>query len=94
MTTMTTSATTTVRLPDPIRSRLEYVARATKRTRSSLMIEALEAHLERLQGEALPAETQTPRYAGLLKYRGAAARAGGRSAKEISAILRDIRGDD
>jgi len=71
---------TTVRIFEPIRMRLEHVARATKRTRSSLMIEALEAHLERLQGEAAPVESRTPRYAGLLKYQGAAARAGGRSA--------------
>jgi len=91
---MTTSATTTVRIPEPIRSRLEHVARATKRTRSSLMIEALEAHLERLQDGEATTDDQAPRYAGLLKFRGAAARAGGRSAEEIDAILRDIRGDD
>ena len=90
---MTATATTTVRLPSAIRAQLEQVARATKRSRSSLMIEAIEAHLEQLQDEAR-STAQTPRYASLMKYQGAAAKTGGRSVAEIDAILRDIRGDD
>lgn len=39
-------ATQSVRIPDGLASRLEAVAKATKRTKSSFIIEALEHYLE------------------------------------------------
>ena len=91
MDTMGSTSTTTVRLPDHIRTRLQQAAKATRRTRSSLMIEALELHLDQLQ---TPLPSGEDRYASLVRYKRSAAPSGGRSAEEISAILRDIRGDD
>ncbi len=38
--------TQSVRMPDDLASRLDEVARATKRTKSSFIIEALERYLE------------------------------------------------
>ena len=55
------------------------------------MIEALELHLDQLQ---TPLPSGEDRYASLVRYKRSAAPSGGRSAEEISAILRDIRGDD
>lgn len=39
-------ATQSVRIPDDLASRLDEVAKATKRTKSSFIIEALERYLE------------------------------------------------
>ncbi len=39
-------STQTVRLPEEIAERLESLARATKRTKTSFIIEALERHLD------------------------------------------------
>ena len=39
-------ATQSVRIPDALASRLDEVAKATKRTKSSFIIEALERYLE------------------------------------------------
>lgn len=39
-------ATQSVRIPDQLAARLEAVARATKRSKSSFIIEALERYLE------------------------------------------------
>ena len=44
--TMVHMMTQSVRLPDPIADRLEALARATRRSKSSFIVEALELYLE------------------------------------------------
>jgi len=88
-----TSPTVSLRLPDAIKKELDKIASSTRRSRSSLMLEALEVYLEDRHRRPHK-KASAKRYASLLKYQSAAAKSGGRSAAEIDAILQDIRGDD
>ena len=86
---MTSTATMTVRMPEQLQAQLEQLAKSTRRTKTSLVLEALELHIaqRKMQGQGA-----SP-YNALLRYKGAAAVAGGRSQAEIEAIIDDIRGD-
>ena len=90
MNAMPSTATMTVRLPEQVQIQLEQLAQTTRRTKTSLVLEALEYHLAKTRA---PSKHQSP-YEALMRYKGAAAISGGRSKAEIEAIMHDIRGDD
>ncbi len=73
--------TQSVRMPDDLASRLDEVAKSTKRTKSSFIIEALEAKL-RSDAEG-PDEPQEPAW---MRFAGAAPRG---VRKEIDAIVEE-----
>lgn len=90
----TTTPTVSIRVPEPIKSRLDRMAKKMRRSRSSLMIEALDRHLDVMQQEQAVADTQG-RFAEILKFKGAGAVVSKpRSVKEIDAAVRDFRGDE
>ena len=60
--TMVPMITQSVRLPDPIAERLEALAQATRRSKSSFIVEALEIYLEEREDlEAALARFRDPR---------------------------------
>ena len=59
---MVRMVTQSVRLPDPLAERLEALAKATRRSKSSFIIEALEMYLEEREDlEAALARLRDPR---------------------------------
>lgn len=86
--------TVSVRLPESTKTRLERIAKRMRRSRSSLMVEALDRHLDEIQEEYGIADTQG-RFAEIMKFKGVgAAIAGPRSVEEIDASTCDFRGDE
>ncbi len=86
-----TAAIVSLRLPDATKARLDRAAKLTRRSRSFLMKEALEAYLPTILGAPAPAKS---RLARLLAYEGAGAVGSGRTEDEIDAEVRDFRADD
>jgi predicted transcriptional regulator len=92
---MTASAPTiTVRLPDSTRKALDRIAKATRRSRSYLVKEAIERHIDEI---ALRQAREEPRQrlARLMALAGAGASLSTyKSAEEVDAAIRAIRGDE
>ena len=80
-----------IRLPDATKSQLDRAAKLTRRSRSFLMKEALDAYLPTVLGVDAPAKS---RLARLLAFEGAGAAGGGRTAAEIDREVSDFRADD
>ena len=80
-----------LRLPDATKGQLDRAAKLTRRSRSFLMKEALDAYLPTVLDADAPAKS---RLARLLAFEGAGAAGGGRTADEIDAEVRDFRADD
>ena len=83
-----------LRIPETVAHRLNVLAKETKRTRSSLMVEAIEVYLNDYTNQQAPDDLQG-RFDDILKFKGAgAAVAKPRSAREIQASIEDLRGDE
>jgi predicted transcriptional regulator len=86
--------TISIRLPREIRKALDEAAKTTRRSRAFLMKEALERHLEDIKREQSPADRQAA-YGRIYALQGSGKGAKGyRTAEEIDALIREIRGDD
>jgi Arc/MetJ-type ribon-helix-helix transcriptional regulator len=87
-----THPTISIRLPPAARRTLDKAVKATRRSRSYLMKEALERHLADIVRE----EAQPPRkpLAHLLGMAGVGASSTPRTAREIDAHIRWLRDDD
>jgi predicted DNA-binding protein len=86
--------TLSVRLPGEVRERLEQAARHTNRSRSFLVQEALTRHLDDIMREQKADETKS-RLEKLCTLKGAGARLyGPRSEEDITAQIREFRGDE
>jgi predicted DNA-binding protein len=89
-----TSPTISLRLPAETKDRLERAASLTRRSRSFLVKEALDKHLDAILNEH-GARRRTDRLARLLAFKGAGAGVGGgRTAEDIDAQVRAFRGDE
>lgn len=78
-----------------MRLRLDEVARLTGRSRSLLVREALERHLDSVVREQERAEARDSRIAKLLALEGAGrALSGFKTTEQIDAMIRAFRGDD
>ena len=83
-----------VRIPEQTRTRLNHLAKKMRRSRSALIVEALNRHLEELNQEH-NTNSAHDRFADIMQYKGIGASLNnGRSAKEIDASIREFRGDD
>lgn len=88
------SPTISLRLSEETKARLTRAAKLTRRSRSFLVKEALEKHLDAILSEQSAREAES-RLARLMAFKGAGARiAGERTAAEIDAQVRAFRGDD
>ena len=88
------SSLLSVRLPDDIRSRLDQAAKATRRSRGSIVKDALSRHLDAMSKEDREAERQRV-IEKIMSFRGAGVRLyGGRSAEEIDADINAFRGGE
>ena len=95
METTQTTQLTSVRLPATLRHRLADVSERTRRSRSYLMVAALERYLsdvERDESESTPVN----RLELMRQYRGLGVKTTGqaRSADEIDSLVRELRGDE
>jgi predicted transcriptional regulator len=91
---MSATPTISLRLPKNARERLDKVAAKSRRSRSYIIQAALERHLDEIERE----EAEKPkkgRLSGILGLAGAGTVLNGpRSAEEIDAHIRWLRGDD
>lgn len=89
-----TSPTLSLRLPPETKDRLDRAASVTRRSRSFLVRQALDKHLDAILRE--PAvEDNKDRLARLLAYKGAGVGPdGGRTMEDIDAQVREFRGDE
>jgi len=86
--------TLTIRLPDATRRTLDRAAKATRRSRSFLMKEALERHLQDIMREHAP-EGSGGRYARIIAMRGAGKNYSTyTSAEDVIRTIREFRGDE
>jgi uncharacterized protein (DUF1778 family) len=86
--------TITVRLPASTRRTLDRIAKATRRSRSFLMKEALERHLWDIAREQAP-EAAGGRYARIVAMRGAGKKYSTyASPEDVIRAVREFRGDD
>jgi hypothetical protein len=91
---MASSPTLSLRLPNETRARLDRIAEQSRRSRSYIILRALERHLDDVAKEEMPTN-RSGFYPSLLKFAGAGAKlSGGRSKEEIDAEIRWLRGDD
>jgi predicted DNA-binding protein len=87
-------ATISVRLPHKTRKALDKAAKDTRRSRAFLIKEALDRHLTSI-GADERRDDVARRLRLIEELAGAGASAGGlRSAEEIDAMIREMRGDD
>lgn len=83
-----------LRLPETMKERLDRMAKKMHCSRSSLMIEALERHLDDIQ-QSQTQKTNQGKFSELLKFKGAGVKvSGARNPEEIDASIRDFRGDE
>ncbi len=89
------SVTLSLRVPNELKTRLEKVAARTQRSRAFVTIAALEKHLDEVEKNELKKNAPGV-YDLALRYQGIGAEILGRtrSAKEIDALIREMRGDD
>lgn len=88
------SPTLSVRLPEKTRERLDQAATSTRRSRSFLIQEALERHLNEIVTEQ-GGDARKSRLERLLALAGVGERlAGPQTAEEIDARIREFRGDE
>jgi RHH-type transcriptional regulator, rel operon repressor / antitoxin RelB len=91
---MPVTPTISLRLPKDARERLDKVAAKSRRSRSFIIQEALERHLDEIEREQLR-EPQKGRLSTILGLAGAGTALNGpRSKEEIDAHIRWLRGDD
>lgn len=84
----------TVRLTEEIRDQLDAAAKRTRRSRGSIVKEALQRQLSALE-KPDPEEVRLRRIAELMKFSSAGTRLhGGRSVREIDNELNQFRGDE
>lgn len=87
------STTLSLRIPVEMRERLDRATVATRRSRNQIVRMALEQHLDRIAGGNRPSTAEAVRR--IRSFAGAGAPASGaRSAAEIDAEMRWLRGDD
>ncbi len=90
----TTTPTMSLRVPETMKGRLDRMAKTMRRSRSSLVLEALERYLDSIQSEQAVSDTKS-RFSNIMKFKGAGISiTGGSTAKEIDASIRDFRGDE
>jgi predicted DNA-binding protein len=87
------STTLSLRIPVEMRERLDRATLTTRRSRNQIVRMALEHHLDRIAGESRPSSAEVVRRIRAFAGAGAPA-SGGRSAEEIDAHIRWLRGDD
>lgn len=86
--------TLSLRVSATMKERLDRMAKKMRRSRSSLMVEALERHLDEIQQEQAISGIKG-RFADILTFKGAGAKvANSRSAEDIDASIREFRGDE
>jgi predicted transcriptional regulator len=93
--TVSSSTTLSLRIPNELKNRLERVSMRTHRSRAYLTIAALQKYLNEVEKEEV--KTATPsKYELAKRYGGIGAKmlGKGRSAQEIDAMIRDLRGDE
>lgn len=91
---MASDAVLSIRLPEATRRALDEAARKTRRSRAFVVKEALDRHLGRIEYEHSLAERRSA-FERILALKGAGVGPeGGRSAEDIDAMIREIRGDD
>jgi len=82
-----------VRLPDDLRLQLDRAAKAGRRSRGSIIRDALAGHLSSL-GQAGDDKAVRHKLDWIARLSGVGARAhGSRSVREIDALIDEIRGD-
>jgi predicted transcriptional regulator len=92
---VSSSVTLSLRVPNELKIRLEQASVRTHRSRAYLTIAALKKYLNDVEKDEL--KTTTPsKYELAERYRGIGAKmlGKGRTAIEIDAIIREIRGDE
>ncbi len=88
------SSLLSIRLAEDLRARLDQAAKATRRSRGSIVKDALSRHLDAMILEET-ADARNARRARILSYAGAGAKLhGGRTAAEIDAATGAFRGDE
>ena len=86
--------TLSIRIPPKSRAALDRAAKATRRSRSFLVNEALDRHLAAIIGEQGPKPAKRS-LALMMALKGVGAQFGPlRSGVEIDAAIRDMRGDE
>jgi hypothetical protein len=87
--------TLSLRVPSELKSRLERASVRTHRSRAYLTIAALQKYLSDVEKDEVKSATPS-KYELAKRYSGSGAKllGNGRSAAEIDAMLRDLRGDE
>lgn len=89
-----TGTTLSIRIPQKSRAALDQAAKATRRSRSFLVNEALDRHLTAIVAEQLPQPAKS-KLALMMELKGAGAKFGPlRPAADIDAAIRAMRGDE
>jgi predicted DNA-binding protein len=86
-------STISLRLPAKMRRALDDAAKRTRRSRAFIVKEALDRYLNTVL-KAQSASERRRKFDKLLAMQGAGTKSGYRSAEEIHAMIREIRGDD
>lgn len=90
----TSPSTITIRLPDSTRKTLDRIAKATRRSRSYLVKEAIERHIDEIALRQAREESRQ-RLSRLMALAGAGAGISTfKSADEVDAAIREMRGDE
>jgi predicted DNA-binding protein len=91
----TPSVTLSLRVPSELKSRLERASVRTHRSRAYLTIAALQKYLGDVERDEVKSAAPN-KYEIAKRFRGAGAEllGKGRSAAEIDAMVRDLRGDE
>jgi uncharacterized protein (DUF1778 family) len=88
------SPTFSLRLPKEARERLDRATQRTRRSRSFLVVEALDRYLDEIEREQR-VERSPARFSRLMALEGVGRRADGpRTSEDIDAHIRWLRGDD
>ena len=89
-----TTPTMSLRVPGTMKERLDRMAKTMRRSRSSLVLEALENHLNDIQSNQAICGTKG-RFSDIMKFKGAGISVtGGSTVTEIDASIRDFRGNE
>ena len=86
--------TLSLRIPGSTKARLHRTAKKMHRSQSSLMLEALESHLDKLQRTQTTSENQG-KFTKVLAFKGAGIElTGGQTAQEIDEFVSELRTDE